>query len=91
MLRIDQSQEGETTIIRVEGRVAGLWVEELRRVLASLEGDPSSVALDLASVGYVDAPGEQLLRDAAARGVRIRDRSSFVAALLEARPSGGPR
>lgn len=91
MLRIEQSQEGETIIIRVEGRVAGPWVAELRRVLMSLAGAPSSVALDLASVEYVDASGEQLLRDTVARGVRVRDRSSFVAALLDAHAGGGPR
>ena len=87
MLRIDQRREGETTVVHVEGRVAGPWVEELRRVLSSCPGARSSVTLDLAGVGYVDAAGEQVLRRAVADGARILGRSAFVAALLEADPS----
>ncbi len=91
MLRIGQTQEGKTIVVQVEGRLAGPWVEELRRVLAAVWGTPSAIALDLTSVGYVDAVGERLLRDAIARGAHIRRSSSFVAALLEASNDGGPR
>jgi hypothetical protein len=92
LLRIDQMKEGETLVVRAEGRLAGPWVDELRRVFSQLWDRPqSNVALDLASVGYVHAIGERLLRDAIARGAHIRRRSSFVATLLDGRSGGGSR
>ncbi len=84
MLRIDQRRDGNTIVIKVEGGVAGPWVAELGRALASLGGTATDVALDLSAVGYVDSGGEQLLREAVSRGMRIRERSGFVEALLEA-------
>jgi RNA polymerase sigma-70 factor (ECF subfamily) len=84
MLRIDQRREGNTIVIRAEGGVAGPWVAELGRALAPLNGSATDVALDLSAVGYVDSSGEQLLREAVSRGMRIRERSGFVTALFEA-------
>jgi RNA polymerase sigma-70 factor (ECF subfamily) len=84
MLRIDQRREGNTIVIKAEGGVAGPWVAELGRALASLNATSTDVALDLSAVGYVDGSGEQLLREAVSRGMRIRERSGFVTALFEA-------
>jgi RNA polymerase sigma-70 factor (ECF subfamily) len=84
MLRIDQRREGNTIVIKAEGGVAGPWVAELGRALDSLNGTSTDVALDLSAVGYVDSGGEQLLREAVSKGMRIRERSGFVAALLDA-------
>lgn len=76
-------------VVQAEGKVAGPWVAELGRVLASVESESRDVSLDLGQVGFVDASGEALLRDALARGMRISRRSGFVAALLEQGSGGG--
>jgi anti-anti-sigma regulatory factor len=89
MLRITQREEGDQVIVQLEGRVAGPWVAEFRRTLESLSSRLSCVALDLAGVGYVDASGEQLLREALAGGVHIRSRSGFVGTLLDLGDPGG--
>ena len=89
MLRIGQRREGGTSVIEVEGQLSGPWVSELGRVLAATEPAPAALELDLEGVGYVDAAGEQLLRDAISRGARLRARSGFVAALLAAPPAEG--
>src|SRR5271165_5121146 len=82
MLRITQRSEGDTVVLVAEGRLAGAWVEELRRVLQPLVDARSAVALELVDVGYVDAAGELLLREAISSGAQVRRSSSFVAAVL---------
>ena len=65
----------------LEGRLAGAWVSELRRVAAE-PGPPRRVALDLSAVTYADADGLALLRDLLAGPARIERASAFVSALL---------
>lgn len=91
LLRIEQRQEGDTVIVHVEGRLAGPWVQELENVLSPLWGVACCVALDLGSVGYVDAAGERLLSSAIRRGARIRRSSSFVATLLDVHGGGSSK
>lgn len=67
-----------TNALRVEGRLAGPWVEELHRHVAS----GSELELDLSGLTFADAAGAALLRDLAARGVRMRDSSRFLDQLL---------
>lgn len=84
MVRIGRRETGDGLEISVQGRLVGPWVEELRS-LVSGSGLPSpAIAIDLARVGYVDGPGQELLRDLAAAGVRIGPRSGFVAAVMAA-------
>jgi RNA polymerase sigma-70 factor, ECF subfamily len=88
MLRIRSWKEGKGWLVRAEGKLAGSSVDELRRVLGSLGTSADQVSLDLAEVGYVDAAGEQLLRERLALGTRILSRSAYVAALTS--DSGAP-
>ena len=82
MLRITCHPErrGETRIV-LEGRLAGAWVSELRRVAAASSG-PGRVALDLSALTYADADGLALLRDLLAGPARIERASAFVSELL---------
>jgi len=87
MLRITslESTEGTATL-KLEGRVAGPWVAELKRTAdALLQRRP--IGLDLSDVTYVDAQGAALLRDLQARQASVYGCSSFVAELL--RPKEG--
>jgi len=81
VLRISQRTEGTTVVLLVEGRLAGPWVDELRRVMEPLVEASSAIALELADVHYVDAAGEVLLREAIFGGAQIRRPSTFVAAV----------
>jgi anti-anti-sigma regulatory factor len=67
--------------LALEGRVAGPWVEELRRVCDSAvthDGLGPALTLDLAAVAFVDRAGLDLLRELASRGYRFRNGSPFI-------------
>ena len=83
---------GESVRLRVEGRVGGRWVEELRKScdLQALD-DGIRLTLDLADVSFVDAAGLDLLKELRSRCVTLLSPSPFVAEQLKDVPScGGP-
>ena len=71
--------------LRVEGRLTGRWVEELRRTcdLHALS-DGIHLTLDLADVSFADAAGIQLLKELRMRSVTLLSPSSLVAEQLKA-------
>jgi anti-anti-sigma regulatory factor len=70
--------------LRVEGRLTGRWVEELRRTcdLQALT-DGIRLTLDLADVSFADASGVELLKELRIRLVTLLSPSSFVAEQLK--------
>ena len=95
MLRISRATtEGQTTeghlelqLLRLEGRVTGPWVEELRRVVAETIGKNGRtghhLVLDLVDVSFLDADGIALFRELAARRVSFTNSSAFIAEQLK--------
>jgi len=91
MLRItggtSATRTGEKEALRLEGQVAGPWVEELRRVcneLIAMNGDAAHpLVLDLTNVSFVDADGVALFRELTARLVSLTNCSVFVAEQLK--------
>ena len=71
--------------LRVEGRLTGRWVEELRRTcdLQALS-DGIRLTLDLADVSFADAAGVELLKELRIRLVTLLSPSSLVAEQLKA-------
>jgi len=71
--------------LRVEGRLMGRWVEELRRAsdLHALS-DGIRLTLDLADVSFADAAGIELLKELRTRSVALLSPSSLVAEQLKA-------
>jgi anti-anti-sigma regulatory factor len=71
--------------LRVEGRLTGRWVEELRRTcdLHALS-DGIRLTLDLADVSFADAAGIELLKELRIRLVTLLSPSSLVAEQLKA-------
>ena len=71
--------------LRVEGRLTGGWVEELRRAcdLHALS-DGIRLSLDLADVSFADAAGIELLKELRNRLVTLLSPSSLVAEQLKA-------
>jgi hypothetical protein len=64
MLRITVQESERAQTIKLEGKIAGLWVEEFNRTWKSLKAPLGSreLQLDLRGVAFVDAKGRGLLR-----------------------------
>jgi ABC-type transporter Mla MlaB component len=84
MLRITDLDSSEGSVLKLEGRVAGEAIGELRRVVDSRLAASGRLGLDLAAVTFVDTGGVSLLLGLVDRGVEIRRSSAFVAELLRA-------
>ncbi len=83
MLRIDTIEDGRQLILRLEGRVIGAWVEEVRRSCSEALRRGVPLTLDLRAVSFVDTDGIVLLRELASRQVGLANTTPFVAAQLE--------
>ena len=73
MLRITVDHNPDTLVFRLEGRLVGPWVPELRECwennLASRGS--SAVRVDLRGVTFLDAGGKELLAAMHARGAEL--------------------
>jgi hypothetical protein len=78
VLRITVETTSEGPVLRVEGRLAGPWVDELSR---ACQGNGSR-RLELQGLQSVDLAGRQLLRRLAQDGTELLDLSGYLAALL---------
>lgn len=61
MLRITLPSSDGPGIVVLEGRLAGLWAQELLRVAREANHGPGTI-FDLQEVFYVDSHGEEVLR-----------------------------
>jgi anti-anti-sigma regulatory factor len=73
MLKITTLLNAESTVLRLEGRLAGPWVEELERCWDSTVGTPMRhpLSVDLSAVTYVDSDGKDLLKKLHRQGARL--------------------
>jgi anti-anti-sigma regulatory factor len=73
MLKITTLTNAESTTLRLEGRLAGPWVQELERcwdaVVCTTTNHPQTV--DLSSVTYVDSDGKDLLKKIHRQGAKL--------------------
>jgi anti-anti-sigma regulatory factor len=74
----------ETVRLRVEGRLTGRWVEELRRT-CDLQGrsDGIRLTLDLSDVSFADAAGIELLKELRIGQITLLNPSGLVAEQLK--------
>jgi hypothetical protein len=70
--------------LKLEGKLLGPWVDELRNVCTQPLNRAEQVGLDLAAVTFVNAAGAKLLRELIREGIIITQCSAFVAELLHA-------
>ena len=84
MLRITLVEGSRSAVtLRVEGRITGCWVEELRRACdAHTFPDPVQLSLELADVSFADAAGIALLKELRSRGVALMCTTPFMAEVL---------
>lgn len=64
--------------LRLEGRVVGPWVAELRQICESPIRDGSKLILDLAEVSFADDKGVALLSSLRSRGAKLLNATPFV-------------
>jgi anti-anti-sigma regulatory factor len=88
VLRITCTTNNEGATVKVEGRVADRWVDELARVAAAALGKTPRVLFDMSDVTFVDLRGAALLRALHQRGVELVACSAFVQTLLSGGPDG---
>jgi anti-anti-sigma regulatory factor len=84
MMRITVVESSaEKVRLRVEGRVTGPWVDELRRTceVQALE-ETIQLTLDLADVSFADTEGIELLRELRTAGVILFRPAPWVAQQL---------
>lgn len=87
MLRITRVDSEEGAIVRLEGRLVGPWVSELRSFVAA-HADGVTRRLDIAGLDFVDRDGAELLIELRATGAEIVSARPYVAELLEAATRG---
>ncbi len=86
MLRITVTQSATSPkTLKLEGRLTGAWVEELRRVCAaSFSGDANApLTIDLSGVSFIDDDGVDLFRSLSGRRIEVTGCSPFLTDLLK--------
>jgi hypothetical protein len=71
VLRVTTTNQAETTTFKLEGRLAGPWVQEVTRVWSNTSRQPGECVVDLRSVTFIDAPGRALLTAMSRQGARF--------------------
>jgi STAS domain-containing protein len=85
MLRITPTDGShDTHVLRLEGSIAGQWVEELRRCCRDILHRPDAhLTLDLADVTFIDLQGLALFEELPAGRVALANCSPFAAEQLK--------
>ena len=84
MLRISRVEAtDEAVTLRLEGRVSGPWVEELRHWCEQVLASGSGLRLDLTDVSFIGLAGVALCRSLRDRQVALLHCSPFVAEQLK--------
>ena len=89
MLRVTVVESSKIAVtLRVEGRITGPWVEELRKV-CNVHTSPGSVqlSLDLADIAFADTAGVSLLKELRNRGIGLIRTTPFLAEQLKDKTS----
>lgn len=84
MLRITQLPAAEPAkSLRLEGKLVGPWLDELRQACQASLDSQSGLSLDLSDVNFVDRAGAKYLRTLLAQGAQVTNCTPFVAELLK--------
>ena len=85
MLKISEGKQVRQMVtLRLEGRVVGPWVNELKQVCEPLVTHGRGLALDLADMSFADEAGLALLSSLKSRGAKLLNTTPFVDEQLKA-------
>jgi len=86
MFRLTQTEEGDSTVFVIEGRLMGPALAPLGELLRTLRAEVGSnrpVIVDLMGVTSIDAGGKDLLRHLHANGATFRAKGCLNRAIVE--------
>jgi hypothetical protein len=84
MLKIVRNDPtSDSIVLRLEGKVIGPWVEEVRRISEKILVSGRSLTFDLSEVTFVDREGIELFRALREQQAMLLNSSVFVAELLK--------
>ena len=72
MLKVTTTNQNQTITLKLEGKLAGPWVQEVTRVWSDTAHTPrSGYVVDLRSVTFIDSPGQALLKTMSRHGAQF--------------------
>jgi anti-anti-sigma factor len=79
MLRISKfGVVADATVLRLDGSLAGAWVDELRRLCETSVADGQAITLDCGGISFIDSKGIALMRELRRRHVSLTNCSPFL-------------
>ncbi len=83
MLKIVRNDPtSDSIVLKLEGKVIGPWVEEVRRISEKIFASGRTLTFDLSEVTFVDREGIELFRALRGQQAMFLNSSVFVAELL---------
>ncbi len=83
MLKIVSTESApDSIVLKLEGKVIGPWVEEVRRISEKIFASGRSLTFDLSEVTFLDREGIELFRALREQRAMFLNSSVFVAELL---------
>lgn len=79
------NDDGYERVLKLEGKLVGVWVAELREVVRRARAESGRVQLDLSELSFADISGIIALRELIRQGVGIITISPFIGELLKER------
>ena len=85
MLRITTEDSKESTNLKLEGKLAGAWVNEVEQTWQMIVRDSprEHVLVDLCDVTFIDVKGKQLLKRMRRAGVEFRCCGPDISATID--------
>jgi anti-anti-sigma regulatory factor len=72
VLKVTTTNQNQTITMKLEGKLAGPWVQEVTRVWVDTAQSPrSGYVVDLRSVTFIDSPGQALLATMSRQGAQL--------------------
>jgi anti-anti-sigma regulatory factor len=72
MLKVTTTRQNQTITLKLEGKLAGPWVQEVTRVWVDTACSPrNDYVVDLRSVTFIDSSGRELLARMSRQGAQL--------------------
>jgi hypothetical protein len=89
MLKITVQDHASETVLELEGKLAGPWVEELKECWRDAAGGGRPVKILLCAVTFVDERGRDLLTEMYRRGAELVAEGCMTKAIVDEITRGG--